>query len=58
MNFIQDFIAEINKLPLYDNVDKEGHQVKTIEVGLVCDLLTVLIDKHGLEERIYDDLYG
>lgn len=52
MSFIEDFVQELNKVPTYD---VEGF--KTIRCDLVCDILTVLIDKYGLEERINDDLH-
>lgn len=57
MNFIEDFIKELNQLPLYE-VDTGEKKIKTIEVSLVCDLLTVLFDKYGFEGAINDDLHG
>lgn len=57
MSFIEDFIKELNQFPLYE-VDTGEKKIKTIEVSLVCDLLTVLFDKYGLEGVINDDLHG
>ena len=57
MSFIEDFIKELNQLPTYE-VKTEEKTVKTIECSLVCDLLTVLFDKYGLEGVIADDIHG
>lgn len=57
MSFIEDFIKELNQLPIYD-VTTEEKTVKTVECALVCDLLTVLFDKYDLEGVINDDLHG
>ena len=57
MSFIEDFIKELNQLPTYE-VTTEERTFKTIECSLVCDLLTVLFDKYGIEGAINNDLHG
>lgn len=53
MTFIKDFIEEINKVPTYE-VDDGENKFKTIRCDLVCDILTVLLDKYGIGES--DDI--
>lgn len=55
MDFIQDLIKEMNKVELYE-VEKDGKKIKTIECGLVCDIITILMDKYGI--GVSDDLHG
>lgn len=55
MDFVQDLVAEMNKVELYD-VEKDGKKIKTIECGLVCDIITVLLDKYNI--GVDNDLHG
>ena len=57
MNFMEDLIKEMNKVELYD-VHKDDRTIKTIECSLVCDIISILFDKYGLEGAINDDLHG
>lgn len=58
MNFIEDFMNEINKVPTYEATNSNGNLIKTIECSVVCDILSVLFDKYGLEDSLHDDLHG
>ena len=55
MSFVEDLIQEMNKVKLYD-VEDGDRKIKTIECGLVCDIITVLMDKHGIGED--NDIHG
>lgn len=55
MSFMEDLINEMNKVPLYEVVDKDK-PIKTIECSVVCDIITVLLDKYGIGES--NDLHG
>lgn len=55
MSFTEDLIKEMNKVELYE-VEKNGTTIKTIECGLVCDIITILLDKYGI--GVNDDLHG
>ncbi len=57
MSFMEDLIKEMNKVELYD-VHKDDRTIKTIECSLVCDIISILFDKYGLEGAINDDLHG
>ena len=58
MSFIEDFIKTINTVPTYEVKKEDGTTVKTIRCDTVCDILTVLFDKYGFEEKMHDDLHG
>lgn len=53
MAFIDEFIEELNKVPTY-TIDNGKDQVITIRCDLVCDILTILLDKYGIGES--DDI--
>lgn len=55
MNFIEDLIKEMNKVELYE-VEKDGKKIKTIDCSLICDIITVLLDKYGI--GVDNDLHG
>jgi len=55
MSFVEDLINEMNQVQIYD-VNVNGKTVKTISCETVCDIITVLMDKYGLE--VNDDLHG
>ena len=55
MSFVEDLISEMNKVKVYDVVD-EDKVVKTIECSVVCDIITVLLDKYGI--GVDNDLHG
>lgn len=50
MNFVEDLIQEMNKVPLYETVNKDGQMIKTIECSVVCDIITVLMAKYQIGE--------
>lgn len=56
MSFIEDLIKEMNKVKLYD-VNDNGKQIKTIECSVVCDIITILLDKYGIG-GVGNDLHG
>ena len=56
MSFTEDLIKEMNKVKLYD-VNDNGKQIKTIECSVVCDIITILLDKYGIR-GVDDDLHG
>lgn len=52
MSFIDDLIKEMNEVPLYTLTDeKSGETFKAIRCDTVCDIITVLMAKHNLEEK-------
>ena len=55
MSFVEDLISEMNKVKVYDVVDNDK-PIKTIECSVVCDIITVLLDKYGIE--VDNDLHG
>lgn len=55
MSFTEDLIKEMNKVKLYDVQDGDK-KIKTIECSVVCDIITVLMDKYGI--GVSDDLHG
>ena len=55
MSFIDDFIDELNKVPTYE-IDDDGKKFKAIRCDLVCDILSVLLDKYEIGEN--DDIHG
>lgn len=55
MSFVEDLISEMNQVKIYDVVD-DGKIIKTISCETVCDIITVLMAKYGLEAQ--DDLHG
>ena len=57
MSFIEDLVNQMQTVKTYDVVDN-GEKIKTIKCETVCAIITVLLDKYGLEERIHDDLHG
>lgn len=57
MSFIEDLISDMNEVKTYDVTDGEN-TYKTIRCDLVCDIVTILFHKYGLEERLHDDLHG
>ena len=57
MSFINDLIQEMNSVPLYSQTDEQtGEKFKTIRCDTMCDIITVLLAKYNLEEKIDDDL--
>ena len=50
MNFVEDLIQEMNRVPLYEAVNKDGQIIKTIECSVVCDIITILLDKYNIGE--------
>ena len=58
MSFNEDFMQELNKVPTYEWKNNHGDSIKTVECSVVCDILSVLFDKYGLEDRLHDDLHG
>ena len=48
MNFVEDLIQEMNQVSLYDAVNKDGQLIKTIECSVVCDIITVLLNKYNI----------
>ena len=57
MSFIKELMEEMNSVPLYSQTDeKTGETFKTIRCDTVCDIISVLLDKYNLEEKIKDDL--
>lgn len=57
MSFVEDLISEMNEVKTYDVTDGDN-TYKTIRCDLVCDIITILLHKYGLTERINDDLHG
>lgn len=55
MSFLEDLVSEMNKVKIYDVVDKDK-VVKAIECSVVCDIITILLDKYGLEA--HNDIHG
>ena len=55
MSFIEDLISEMNQVKVYDVIDNDK-VVKTIECSVVCDIITVLLDKYGIGAG--NDIHG
>ena len=43
---INDLLKEMNEVVLYDVVDQNGNNIKTIKCDTICAILTIVLDKY------------
>lgn len=47
MSFFKDLIDDMNSVPLYE-IEENGQKYKAIRCDIVCDIITVLLNKYGV----------